>query len=498
MATPLPQNRAAFSVTELLAATGGALAARGSAQRATHVSTNTRAIQPGAVFVALRGKVHDGHAYVGAAAAAGAPVAIVDRAIDAPPAMTIVRVDSTLRALGDLARAHVQRWQALGDRTLVGITGSAGKTTTRVATTALVEHLFPGELVATRGNLNNRIGVPMMLFSLDATRRIAVLELGTSEPGEIAELCRIAQPDVGILTLVAAAHVEGLGSIEGVALEKGALFRALPPQGIAIGNLDDARVRQALDAAPCARRAGYGRHAQAVAKLIGRTPVGMTRSNVVLAHAGERISTFETPLVGEAGALACAAAVAAVEAAFGVSLDGDALTWAFREVRLGHSTQRLVPHQLASGLAVIDDSYNANPASMAASIQAAAEMATIMQRRLVLVLGEMRELGSEAARGHQQVGRVAAASGAALIIAIGAGETPRMATTARQAGAQARHHPSVADAAAAVCAAVRPNDLVLVKASRSVGADRIVAALARQHSDAHQAPSPDAGSADPR
>src|SRR5262245_55943781 len=148
MATRLPRNRALFTVTEVLAATGGVLTARGEADRVTSISTNTREIEPGAAFVALEGQVHDGHAYVGSAAEAGAPLAIVEREVDAPPRTTIVRVGSTLRALGDLARAHVQKWYALGGRTLVGITGSAGKTTTRVATAALMKCLFPGQIVA--------------------------------------------------------------------------------------------------------------------------------------------------------------------------------------------------------------------------------------------------------------------------------------------------------------------------------------------------------------
>jgi UDP-N-acetylmuramoyl-tripeptide--D-alanyl-D-alanine ligase len=484
MATQLPKNRAAFTVAEVLAATGGVLAARGSAERATSVSTNTREIDPGAAFVALRGTAHDGHAYVEAAAAAGAPLAIVEREVDAPSAMTIVRVGSALRALGDLARAHVQRWHALGGRTLVGITGSAGKTTTRVATAALVESLFPGELVAARGNLNNRIGVPMVLFSLGPEHRMAVLELGTSEPGEIAELCRMAQPDVGILTLVAAAHVEGLGSVDGVLLEKAALFRSLSREGIAVGNGDDARIREALQATEHARRITYGRSSTAEVRIVERTPIGMTRSSVVLVHADGRRSAFETPLVGEAGALACAAAVAAVEAAFDVRLDGDWLTDALRKVELGEGAARLVPLQLTSGLAVIDDTYNANPASMSSSIRAAAEMATVMNRRLVLVLGEMRELGSEAARGHDEVGHVAAESGASLVIAVGSGETRRITERAKEGGADVLLLSSIEDALAAIVDAVRVSDLVLVKGSRSVGTERIVGELARLHGDA--------------
>jgi UDP-N-acetylmuramoyl-tripeptide--D-alanyl-D-alanine ligase len=481
MATRLPKNRAGFTIAELLGATGGVLAARGSAERATSVSTNTRELEPGSAFVALRGKVHDAHAYVGDAAAAGAPIAIVEREIDAPSSMTVIRVGSTLRALGDLARVHVERWRTLGGRTLIGITGSAGKTTTRVAMAAVLESLFPDEVNAARGNLNNRIGVPMVLFSLSAEHRIGVLELGTSEPGEIAELCRMAQPDVGVLTLVAAAHLEGLGSVDGVAFEKAALFRSLPKKGIAVGNGDNRRIRQALEATECARCVTYGRGTAADVRVAERKLNGMTRSDVVLTHADGRRSAFETPLVGEAGALACAAAVATVEAAFGVRLDADGLTNAFRQVELGEGAQRLVPHLLASGLALIDDTYNANPASMSSSIRAAAEMATELDRRLVLVLGEMRELGSEAVSGHELVGHAAAESGASLVIAVGGGETQRITQSARKGGADVLFLPSIDEGLAAIVDAVRDTDLALVKGSRSSGTDRIVAALVRRY-----------------
>ncbi len=480
MATRLPANQAAFTLDELLAATGGVLAARGEAEGTTCVSTNTRELQHGAAFVALRGQVHDAHAFVADAAAAGAPLAIVEREVEAPREMTVVRVPSTLRALADLARAHVARWHGLGGRTVVGITGSAGKTTTRVAAAAIVHRLFPGQTVATRGNLNNRIGVPMMLFSLRHEHRVAVLELGTSEPGEIAELCRMAQPDVGILTLIAPAHLDGLGSIDGVAREKGDLYRALPRGGIAVGNGDDARVRELLDGAEVARHVSYGWSPDAGLRLEDRTPLGMTHSRVAVVRRDGRRSMFDTPLVGEAGALACAAAIAAIEAACGVELEGEWLTAAFREVDVGEGAQRLVPHELASGLALIDDTYNANPASMAASIRAAAEMAEVMGRRLVLVLGEMRELGGEAAAGHDRVGQLAAESGARLVVAVGGGQAWRMAKAAGDAGLDVLSLPSVDEALPAIAGAVLDSDLVLVKSSRSVGTDRIVVALTRQ------------------
>lgn len=477
MATPLPPNAASFSMAELLAATGGRLV-QGSARRVTHVSTNTREMRPGAVFVALQGESHDAHAYVVSAAEAGARVAIVEHQVEAPPHLALIRVDSTLKALGDLARAHVERWRNPG-RVLMAITGSAGKTTTRVALSALFEHLFPGELVATRGNLNNRIGVPMVLFSLAEARRVAVLEFGTSEPGEIAELCRIARPDVGILTLIAPAHLEGLGSIEGVAKEKGALFDSLLSSGMAIGNADDVRVRAALQKS-CAAQVSYGRQEEASVRIVSRSPRGVTGSEVTVAHRGQR-SVFRTPLIGEAGALASAAALAAVEAAFDVALDGPQLTTALSRAVFEHHTQRLVPHRFPNGLIVLDDTYNANPASMAASIEAAAEMAKTIKRRLVLVLGEMGELGRESRARHEELGRAAAASGAGLVFSVGSGESRRVAEQAKRAGTSAEHLPSVERVVSALVNVAQPDDLLLVKASRFVGADRIVALLALRY-----------------
>lgn len=472
-------------MAELARITGGEIRVDGARSSSTSISTSSREVDPGGTFVALRGPNHDGHDHVEAAASAGAAAAIVERDVTAPRETTIVRVGSTMRALADLARAHVERWHELGGRTLVGITGSAGKTTTRVATAALIEHLFAGQLIATRGNLNNRIGVPMMLFSLGAEHRACVVELGTSEPGEIAELCRMAQPDVGILTLIAAAHLDGLGSIEGVEQEKAAIFRTLAATGVAVGNGDDARVRRLLDEAPATRRIAYGRAATSGVRILERSPIGMSRSKLVVAHADGRTSSFETPLVGEAGALACAGAIAAVEMAFDVKLGSQALEDAFRQVQLGEGARRLVPLDLASGLAMIDDTYNANPTSMSASIRTVAEMSKAMNRPLVLVLGEMRELGSEAATGHEEVGRVAAETEARLVMAIGGGEAHRMAEGCRAAGRPTLVAPSVDEGLPKVLAAVEATDMVLVKASRSVGLDRVVAALAERHGNKH-------------
>lgn len=481
MATPIPANQAHFTRDEILRATGGQLITGESADAITGISTDTRAITKGAAFVALAGETHDGHAYLDVAARAGVVLALVERDVTAPPGLAIVRVPSTLTALGDLARAHTRRWRAANaNRRVVAITGSAGKTTTRVAAAALLDRLFPGEVHGAEGNLNNRIGVPMVLFGLGSAHRVAVVEMGMNRPGEIAELARIAEPEVGVVTLIAAAHTELVGSIEGVSAEKGALFRALPEDGVAVGNGDDARVRHELLASPALRKHLYGRAFDADVRISARDLDGITRSRVAVDRLGGGPLSFTTPLLGEAGALACAAAIAIAELALDARVDAQICDEAFARAAASGAAGRLAPRVFATGLAVIDDTYNANPASAVSSIRAAAELANASNRRLILVLGEMRELGAESEPGHDAVGRAAAASGAAEVFAIG-GDAARIAARAAEGGVRAAFSDRVDDAAVLLGLSVRAGDLVLVKGSRSIGTERVVAALAKAH-----------------
>lgn len=470
MATPIPRNQAHFSVAEILTLTGGAVVQGAGVDRVTNVSTDTRVLDPGGAFVAIGG----GHDHLATAMDRGACVAIVEREAKIPEGLLVIRVASTVAALGDLARAFTRSWRASGaDKRVVAITGSAGKTTTRVATQALLDRLFPGEVHASSGNLNNRVGLPMVLFGLAPSYRIALVEIGTNRPGEIAELTRIAEPNAGAITLVAAAHTEELLSLDGVAVEKGALLYGLSNDGSALGNGDDHRVRRLVAAAPAARRATWGTTPGCHVRITQREPVAITRSRVALDVAGRSI-TFETSLLGEAGALACAAAVAIAEVGLGAEVDSSIASRAFGAA--GEGGGRLAPRELPGGPAVIDDSYNANPASTGASIRAAAEIARAAKRRLVLVLGEMRELGAESHAGHDEVGRAAAASGAAMVIAV-RGDAERIARSAAEGGVEATFTERVEDAAALLLQRARPGDLILVKGSRSTGTERIVAAM---------------------
>jgi len=480
MGTPIPLNAASFDLKEILKVTGGTLLATsevGPDATIISISTDTRTLTPGSLFVALPGERFDGHNYLETAATNGARVALVEREVPAPAGLTLIRVSSTLTALGQLATAHLERWKNLGGtRRIVAMTGSAGKTTTRVAIGAMLGKIYPGMVHATKGNLNNLVGLPMVVFELGPQHHFAVLEMGMNQPGEIAQLASIAKPDVAVVTLVAAAHVEGVGSIEGVAHEKGALYRALAAPDVAIGNGDDDRVMSQRNGSSAQTKISYGTREDVDLRIVSRKPEGLTASRVKLARRDGSSIEFVTPLIGEAGAYACAAAVAVAEAICGERMTSPIVEAAFDEADVGGGAGRLLPRQLGQGVIVIDDSYNANPASAAASIRTAAELARTANKRLVLVLGAMYELGVEATNGHDHVGRVAGSSGAAWVFAI-AGDAQRIADRAMEVGVPSKFFPTSAAAAPSVIEAVRPGDLVLVKGSRGVGTEKIVREL---------------------
>ncbi len=219
MATPIPQNEATFVLGEMAATCSGRIDPGCAGKRVRGVVTDSRAVQPGQLYVALRGETHDGHKFLAQAHAQGACAALVERADQAPAGLPIVVVQDTRRALGDLAHLHRSRWA----KPVVAITGSAGKTTTKELTAAVLGALGHNVL-RTQGNLNNDIGVPMTLLGLTAAHDVAVIELGTSAPGEIARLAQIARADVGVVTTVSLAHTAGLGTLAAVADEKCALL----------------------------------------------------------------------------------------------------------------------------------------------------------------------------------------------------------------------------------------------------------------------------------
>jgi UDP-N-acetylmuramoyl-tripeptide--D-alanyl-D-alanine ligase len=475
VATPIPANRARFTIEEIVRATRGTIARKGSeAREPVGIVSDSRAVATGSVFLAIKGESHDGHAFVSAAAKREPAVIVVERGRTPAPVpgddttTTYVEVDDTLVALGDLARVHLEAWRASGpDKKVLSITGSAGKTTTKELAAALFAAVAPTHRTA--GNLNNRVGVPFVVLGLLPEHRFAVLEMGMSLPGELDAITTFARPDVSIITNVGLAHSEGVGGPEGVMREKGAVYRALEPSGVAVANADDERVMRASTTTRAKTILTYGLSDEAQYRLVARKPSG-SGSDLTLATP-TRTLTVHLPLPGEAAAIDLAAALAAQEAATGVELSPAAIDAALATVTL---SGRATVAQLGSGITVLDDTYNANPASMRSALSTLSEIA--QGRRKVAILGEMKELGAHAEPEHDALGDILADSGVALAIGCG-GLISRALKRAGARGIACVMAGSTEEAAREATARVLPNDAVLVKGSRSVGAERVVAAL---------------------
>lgn len=475
MATPIPKNSAQFSLAEVVTATGGGLSGSPDVV-VTGVTTDSRGDARGNLFVALTGENFDGHRFVGDAIRAGALALVVRRGAAAPPGVPVVEVDDTLVALGALARFHRKRWGG----TVVGVAGSAGKTTTRSAIAAALEAVAPGRVHSVPGNLNNRIGVPLVLFGLTSAHTVAVVEIGTNLRGEVKELSAMAAPNIGVLTLVDVEHAEGLGTLADIEEEEGALLRSLPKTGVAIANGDDERAVRQLVRATARKKITYGTRGAADYHIVRREGLGLRGSRIAIERPRGRnreTITLDVPLLGSPGALAVAAATAVADRVSGRPAPADRLSNAFNAGGLGEPG-RLSAIELSDHTVVLDDSYNANPASVRAAVATAREIADDRGARLVLVLGEMRELGAESRLEHDCIGRDVGASGAAALIAI-SGDAALFVAPAAASGLDATFAADAEHAITELLGRVRPGDVVLVKASRGVHAERVVEALIR-------------------
>ncbi len=422
----------------------------------TGVSIDTRKLQPGHLFVALKGEHVDGHDYLAQAAAHGAIAALVARQVDS--ALPQVLVDDTVVALGDLASAvRAQR----GVR-VIGITGSNGKTTVKTLVASILSR--HGRTHVSAGNQNNELGLPLSLLAMPHDAEYAVLEMGAGKPGDIAYLAAIARPDIGLVTLIAPAHLERMGSIEGVAETKGALYQALPADGIAIINADDAFARffGGLAGARTVLRFGLDQPADVGADIVEqridgshfvlRTPLG---------DAG-----VDLPLSGRHN-VANALAAAAVALALEVPLD----TIVVGLEQVPGVAGRLRRVDCVGGWTVIDDSYNANPGSVAAAI----DTLLLAAGERWLVLGDMAELGENARALHAGVGERARQRGVDRLFAVG----PLGAATVEAFGAGGEHFDDKSALIAVLQAQLHPGVTCLVKGSRSAGMEQVAAALGK-------------------
>ena len=432
-------------------------------------SIDSRTVKPGELFFAIVGPRLDGHEFVKAAITRGAAAAVVAKGTAAryPEAPALVRVKDTTRALQDLG-AHVRRARPLR---VVGITGSAGKTTAKEMTAAVLGRRF--RVLKSEGNLNNTYGLPLMLLRLKEDQEVAVLEMGMSYHGEIARLVEIADPDVGAILNVLRVHLEHFGTLEQIARAKGELFRKMRRDGVAVFNADDRLVARLGRAFPGPKLA-YGvasRNAQVRAEAIEVD--GLSGSRFVLRSGGGSVPV-RLSLPGRHNVLN---ALAAASVGIALGLEGEEIARGLEDVR--PASMRGVLHRLPEGVEVLDDSYNSNPAAMERAIESL-EAAAPRGRR-ILVSGDMLELGTYGRKAHARLGARAAEAGIDLLVAVGP-LSLRAAEAARAAGGcEVRHFPDSETAAAFVATAVRPGHLVLVKGSRGMKMERVVEALLKKH-----------------
>ncbi|HEY1099295.1 MAG TPA: UDP-N-acetylmuramoyl-L-alanyl-D-glutamate--2,6-diaminopimelate ligase [Myxococcota bacterium] len=432
------------------------------------VSTDSRRVGRGSLFVALRGDSFDGHAFVEQAIEKGAAAALVEAgsSIVTKTSLPLIVVDDALAALQQLAHRWLQQQPAVR----IGLTGSNGKTTTKeLVAAALRFDVGHDAVLATEGNLNNHIGLPLTALNVDAHHRFAVLEMGMNHLAEIEALCAIARPTIGLVTNMGTAHAGNVGGVEGVAKAKAELFEALPATGIAVVNADDARcVREAASKVK-GTQLFAGTAAFADVRLTGVVDLEAGGQRLTFERAGDS-AEVSLPLDGRHNAVNAALAVgAAVAVGVGFAVAVEGLS------HVHHAHGRLERRRRSDGLLVLDDSYNANPDSMEAGLET---LSTIAKgRATVAVLGEMLELGEQAEAAHKHIGAAAAQAGISMLFACGR-FAAAYAEGARNAGLDVVVTAADSTALAPLVAtAVTPSQVVLVKGSRGARMERVLAAL---------------------
>lgn len=453
-----------FTVSEIAAAVGGRVFGETDAV-VEGVSTDSRSVAPGELFVPLRGERFDGHQFIDGALARGVQVILAEQGScdlgKLPAGISCVSVPDTLRALGDLAAFHRKRFSL----PVVAVTGSNGKTTTKEMLATILA--CRGEGLKTAGNLNNLIGLPQMVFQLSEGHQWAVLEMGMSEPGEIDRLAEIARPDLGVITNVAPAHLQSMGSVAAVAAAKGELFLRLRPGCSAIFNADDPLVA-GLPTPSRVSRTSFGL-AEADVRAEQIEVLGREGQAFVLSLPSGKIAV-KMKVFGQhniQNALAAAAAAHLLE------LGPD-------EIRQGLEAfspvaKRLSPEEL-DGILLIDDSYNANPASMRAALTTVSGLKGT--GRAIAVLGDMLELGETSQAAHEEIGRLAAQCVERLYLLGDLAESVARGAAAGGLPATsvvcARNHAEILDDLTTL---LRTGDCILVKGSRGMRMETIAEGL---------------------
>ncbi|MGV1005369.1 MAG: UDP-N-acetylmuramoyl-tripeptide--D-alanyl-D-alanine ligase [Candidatus Nanopelagicales bacterium] len=425
----------------------------------TGAAADSRAVRPGDLYVAILGERVDGHDFAGQAQTAGAVVTLGSRPTGSP---TIVVADP-VTALGQLARHTLERLPAAR---VVAVTGSSGKTTTKDLIATLLADLGP--TVAPPGSFNTEVGLPLTVLTATEATRYVVVEMGARGVGHIITLAEIAQPDIAVVLNVGSAHLGEFGGREQIAAAKAEIVSALDPAGLAVLNADDPLV-SAMSAQTAGRVVRFGSALHANIRTSDVTLDELARPRLLLHAGGETVPVAMSMSGGHMVGNAAAAAAVALECGMPLTRVAELLNQA-----QPRSAMRMDVRRAPNGLTVIDDAYNANPESMTAALRALAAMSTVGRR--IAVLGEMRELGADSPGEHERVGRVAGELGIDQVLAVGAGAAP-IAAAAAVSGAAAVALETLPEAADWLRKCVGPADVVLVKASRSIGLESIVAEL---------------------
>ena len=467
-----------LSAKTLAEACGGAVVRGPQDVVLERVCTDSRQVQPGDLFVALKGPRFDGHDFIRDALARGARGVLVERArVGSLPddgSYAAVAVEDTLAALQRLAgwyRGRLRGW-------VVAVTGSVGKTTTKEMVAAVLAQAGP--TVKAPASFNNEVGVPLAVLMAEPDTHALVLEIGMRGPGQIRHLAGLARPTVGIVTNVGESHVGLLGSVEAIARAKAELVESLPAGGVAVLNADDERVRAMASMAPAGVRVmTFGvRSPDCDVRAENVAGGGLSGTTFELVHEGRRVACR----LGVPGRHMVANAAAAAAAALACGLDLE--TVAAGLARFAPAAMRMEVMRTVDSIVILNDAYNASPASMRAALETLERVCSEERLRAVAVLGDMLELGELSAEAHRRIGEEAARRGVDLLIAVGE-MADEMAAGAREAAAGAEmaimRVPTAEQAAAAALRHVRSGDAVLVKASRAVGLEAVVRALVEAH-----------------
>jgi UDP-N-acetylmuramoyl-tripeptide--D-alanyl-D-alanine ligase len=467
-----------YTLAKVARAVQGELAAGSADAQVASVAIDSRAVGAGALFFALPGERVDGHEFVAQAAAAGASGAVVSKAYPLdfygglPEEFALIRVDDPARARARLAGWHRRLMKA----SIVGVTGSAGKTTTKDMIAAVLREGF--SVLATEGNMNNEIGLPLTLLRLEPEHDVAVLEMAMRAPGEITALAETARPDAGVITNVGFAHIGLLGSQDGIADAKAELISALPAHGFAVLNGDDPRVRAMERFAP-GRSMLYGLSPECLIRAVDvalsedDTSFALTLDGQVLPDV-----RFTIPVPGRHNVMN---ALAALAVGWRLGIEPGAMARGLASFR--PSAMRMHFVQAPGGFTVIDDTYNANPASVRCAIDAALQHAG--QRRVIAVLGDMLELGDGGAADHAELGEYAISAGVSGLVTVG--PLAALAASSAVLGGLDPHRCRACDdnasAARAATEMADAGDVILVKGSRGMRMEQIVSALAKAPDD---------------